>query len=535
MKKILSTLILLFIVCSSYAYVNRTASEDSEINFTEIILGQEKTIFDTQFGVNYYKYTATQDGILVFHPLNYCSIIFYSTDINGTNTSILPVTQDDENQQYYKAEVKQGETYYYCTSLIISSGDQFEVYYDNASENKITIKSSYNENDIFTPSGSNLELVIDRIVDIDNFKLIYDDNKSVDISENDINTSYFNSYFCIINLTPTVNTLINNGELNIGDSFTVRLENIRDRSDNNIIYGDNGIFELTLVLGNQPATVVSISPTNNSEIKNYYEEGSDEGFVTFTFSEDIKDNLTAKYEYGDVESGTYVTENIPVTVDGNTVTVNIQGIMFPEKVMTSDAGETQTLVTITLSGAETVSGNIISPNLSSSIGAVYKIVKENINFYFDLIPGNGSSVDNISEIVIWTNVNILFDNVILTYKDSKGNDTSHKFSSENYPSTYSDDFEGYVIIIPIEGLGIGAGDISLYVENARLMNGDSATIEATFKSSGTGINNVFNSDENVSVYNMDGINVFNGNMEKATESLEKGKAYIINGYKTILK
>lgn len=545
MNRIIISLALLLIALAGNAQIKKSGnaqkSPKENTEFIDITIEQDKAVFTTEFGVNYYKHTATKDGILSFHPLNYASIVFYATDANNENQTNLPVKQDAEGQNYYQATVKEGETYYFCTSLILDSGSQFEVFYDEGtSTSEIVIKSSYKDGDTFSPSGSNLELIIDREVEIESFNVLYGDGQSVEIPSSDIVTSYFNSYFCVIDLTPTINKLIENSSLKMGDEFTVKLGNIRDRQNPDNKYGETGDFEVSLILGKIPAEVTSIDPAYGSDIKTYYPEGGSEGYITFTFSEDIKPateggNIKATYAYGDVEASSYVIDEVPATIEGNKVIVNIQGITFPEEVMTATSGMVQTNVTIKLENLITVDDNTIAPNMEKAIGATFSVVKENINFYADYIPGVGMSVDGLDEIIIFTNVEIMFDGVNMEYTDQDGASQKKLFKADEYPSVYSDEYEGYIITLPLDGLSFSEGDVKVSVENAKLMNGESVTIEATFKTSDrTGIDSVISNDKYVKVYDLNGLFVAEGYFNEIISSLEKNKTYIIEGTKMML-
>lgn len=508
-----------------------------DITFTDIVIDSEKTEISCNFGVNYFKHTATKDGILVFHPLNYVNVVFYSTDKTGAEGTILNLKQDASYQKYYQAEVKNGETYYFKTGLVLDQAT-VEVYYDDGSfSSDITIKSSYKDGDIFSPNGNNLELTIDREVNIASCKVIYGNDEAVEIPSGNIRTSYYNSFYCVIELTPTIITLVNNGKLSMDDNFTVRVEGITDKNNPDVMYGEDGVFEVSLVLGKIPAVLTNVSPASGSDINTYYIEGGDEGYIEFTFSENIKESMSVTYSYGDIEAGSYVKGQLPYEVEGNKVTVSIQGISFPEKVVTMTSGEVQTVVTVALNGVQTVDDGNVSPNIGTLLGAIYKVVKQEIKYSCDFLPSDGESVDGFSEILVWTNVKIFFDKVRLAYKDKNGADKTTEFTSEECPSVYSEEYSGYIITVPLSGIEFGAGDINLTVTDVRLMNGDKKEINATFTTtgSGSGIIDALAPDCYVKVYDVNGIFVAEGPVKDVAGILERGKVYIIDGQKTVIR
>lgn len=550
MKKTFILLAMLFGVCFSYAGESALGSDNicnmesmsvnataEDITFTDIVIDSEKTEISCNLGVSYFKHTANKDGILVFHPLNYVNVIFYGTDQTGTEETSLTLKQDASYQKYYQAEVKSGETYYFKTGMVLDLA-KVEVYYDDGTSNTdITIKSSYKDGDTFSPNGNNLELTIDREVNIASYKVLYGDGESVDIPSENIRTSYYNSFYCVIELTPIINSLIDKDKLAMDDTFTVRLEGIADKNNPEVIYGEDGVFEISFVLGKIPAALTNVSPASGSNINTYYVEGGEEGYIVFTFSENIKETMEVTYSYGDVEAGSYVTDELPYEVEGNKVTVNIQGITFPEKVLTMTSGEVQTVVTIALRDVKTVDDGQISPNIGTLLGAIYKVVKEEIDYVCDFIPGEGESIDGLSEIIVWTKAKIFFDGVELAHKDKTGADKVTKFTSEECPSVYSEDYAGYIITVPLAGIEFGAGDVNLTVLNVRLTNGDEKEIKATFTTTGagSGINDVLAADSVVTVYDVNGVFVAEGLMNEVVKNLEKGKVYLVNGQKLIVE
>ncbi len=550
MKKTFILLAMLFVVCISYAAEKTlgnnnicdtesisVSATDEDITFTDIVIDSEKAEISCGFGVSYFKHTATKDGVLVFHPLNYVNVIFYGTDQTGTEETSLTLKQDASYQKYYQADVKSGETYYFKTGIVLDAAT-VEVYYDDGtSVSDITIKSSYKDGDTFFLNGDNLELTIDREVNVSSYKVLYGNGESVEIPSENVRTSYYNSFYCVLELTPVIESLIDKDKLSMDDTFTVRLEGITDKNNPDVIYGEDGVFEVSLVLGKIPASLTDISPASGTNIYTYYVEGGDDGYIVFTFSEDIQETLDVSYSYGDVEAGSYVKDELPYEVEGNKITVNIQGVAFPEKVLTMTSGEVQTVVTISLTGVQTVDGGQVSPNIGNLLGAIYKVVKQEIDYVCDFIPGNGESIDGFSEIIVWTTAKIFFDGVELAYKDKEDADKVAEFTSEECPSVYSEDYAGYIITVPLSGIEFGAGDVNLTVLNVRLANGDEKEINATFTTtgSGSGIAEALAADSVVKVYDVNGVFVAEGLVKDVTRNLEKGKVYVVNGQKLIVE
>lgn len=518
-------------------------SAQSDYHLGEITVDTDgTTTFDLKLGgINYFQITAPATGMLEFN-VGFAGVALYLTDSQWTDETKVPLGSDTTDEgKIFKCDVKEGETYYFSTAPIL---DQITVKVSySTGESSISLSCNYNDGDKFDLTDPNLDLTFSHIVTIDKKLIIYGEGQQEEIADSYINAIFVNNYYYSIMLSDLVSHLMDGGKLDVGDKFTIRLEGIRDKENPDKLYGEDGLFEITFELADMPATLVSIVPADGSEINSFYPEGGDEGFIVFTFSEPLnedKTNVKVTMAWGYKEAGSYEQYQPDFTIEGNTVTVDIRGILIPDQVDAGRGLETATKVTLTLSGLTTAKGGSVETNYpgmgTSSIIAIYG-VKEQENLFYDFIPMNGcASLEGYDEIIIWTNVPILYDGIALGWLDARGNERSRTYTPEQIPFAWDDYYEGYIAHIPITTISLKNGPVTVDVVNARQLNGDPITISGTFNTMATGIDSVVagNPDADVKVYTIDGRMVREGKAATATQGLEKG-VYIVNGKKLLVK
>lgn len=518
-------------------------SAQTDFHLGEIKVGTEgTTTFDLKIGgINYFYITAPATGMLEFN-VGFSSTIFSLTDSQWSEEGKTMLTSDMTDEgKVIKCDVVEGETYYFSTSPILDPITVI-VSYDTG-ETKISLTCNYNDGDKFNLTDSNLDLTFNQIVSVDKKLVIYGDGIQEEIDDSYINAIFVNSYYYSILLRDLVKHLMDGGKLDVGDKFTIRLEGIHDKENPDKIYGEDGSFQITLELAEMPATLVSVVPADGSELEPFYPEGGEEGFIVFTFSEPLnedKTNVKVNMAWGDKEAGSFEEYKPAFTIEGNTVTVDIRGILIPDEVDAGRGMDTKTKVTITLNGLTTANGGTVETNYpdmgTSSIIVIYG-VKEQENLFYDFIPMNGcASLEGYDEIIIWTNVPILYDGIALGWLDARGGQRSRTYTPDQIPFTWDDYYEGYLAHIPITTISLKNGPVTVDVVNARQLNGSSVTISGTFNTMATGIDSVVagNPDADVKVYTIDGRMVREGKAATATQGLEKG-VYIVNGKKLLVK
>lgn len=503
-------------------------------------------------GVHGYKFTAPVDGTIEFH-VGWTSVMIYLTDSEWTeDTKQMLSKQIDGDGNFYFTDVVAGETYYFSTSLM-SDPVTIKVKY-GAGDPGITISSNMTDGQTYSLGGTNLELTIDRQVNA-GYYVAYTgaDGQPVEevIGSEYYNPNFASQFYVQFNLYSLIEYLMDGGKIDFGDTFTIRMKNITSVADPTLIYGEDGVYEVTLVLGERPASVTSIVPADGSELYSYYTEDSDDGLITFTFSDPLDESLPADVtvSYGDMEAGSYVSRTLDYTIEGNTLTADLRGIKFPETVEggRGSSTATQTQITIAVSGLKTTDGRDVQTNYpnrgTSAVMAIYRIVKE------DIVPASFFLPDPIKtlvfredkEITFYIDVPINYDGVDLTYWDASGRERTKHLEVEDVPFT-EDNTTGqlyYKMVIPLAGTTFYNQGIVVTITNATLMNGDPVKLTATYKGTmeATGISGVVvdeDADKVVKVYSIDGTFVKEGAAGTVLNGLPKG-LYITNGKKVMVK
>lgn len=415
----------------------------------------------------------------------------------------------------------------------------------------ITLTSNFSDGDTYTVSGSNLELAFDRTVDIDHNWIEYGEETDgvfktkEEIPAGYINGTYTTQYFYSIELSKFIREMAEDGKLDVGDKFKITLEGIHDANDESVIYGEDGNYSVTLIMGEMPGELVSVTPAQGTTLYTYYPETGDEGLLTFTFTDELntdKSKVTVDVFYGDSEAGSYGAYNPEFTIEGKTVVVDLRGYRFPESVETSRSGEVQTVITMNIKGLTTTDGRaIITNNASAGTSGVvvtYPLKKQEISFYYDFLPTEGSSLADCSEIIIWLPEEvgvITFDKVLLQWLNNRGTLQTKEFKAEEVPFAYDKSYAGYVSHIPLAGVSKDR-EVTLTVEGGMLSNGDSIEITGKFNTNPTGIDSVLGEDANavVKLYTIDGILVKEAPAATVLTGVKKG-VYIMNGKKVVVK
>lgn len=501
-------------------------------------------------GPNYLQLNAIETNTIHFN-VGYYGIMMFECNALGEEGKNLSVTYDSDGHRIFSCEVEEGKTYYFSTSMITEPSIDVTIYYGSGGGMPITLTSNYADGDTYTVSGSNLELAFDRTVIVDHNWIEYgEETDGVFKAKEEIPAGYINGilttqYFYSIELSKFVRELAEDGKLKVGDKFKITLEGIHDETDESVIYGEDGNYSITLIMGEMPGELVPVDPAQGTTLYTYYPEKGKEGLLTFTFTDELntdKSKVTVDLSYGDSEAGSMGSFNPDFTIEGKTVVVDIRGYRFPETVESSRNGEVQTVITMNIKGLTTTDGRAIITNNASAgtsgIVVTYPLVKQEISFFYDFLPTEGSSLADCSEIIIWLpeEVGVLtFDKVLLQWLNNRGTLQTKEFKAEDVPFAYDESYMGYVSHIPLAGVSKDR-EVTLTVEGGMLSNGDSVEITGKFNTNPTGIDSVLGEDANavVKLYTIDGILVKEAPAATVLTGVKKG-VYIMNGKKVVVK
>lgn len=549
----------LFILFAALAYVfGAYAQEQKPSTYETITLADENAVATFEYtgvsGVHAYEFTPVVSGTVEFH-VGYGSQMIYSTDAAYSEDSKTMLNkQKDSEGNFYFMEVTAGTTYYFTTSVLTDNMTMTVKY--GTGDPGITITSNLSDGSTYSLGGQNLELVVDRTITVQNVTISYNGADGQLVAEDITGSEYYNTYsssnyYMTFIFDALIDYMMDGGKLTYGDTFIITIKGIADANDPEKIYGTDGTYQISFVLGEPLAEVVGILPADGSEIYTYYPEGGDEGLVTFTFSDEldasIKDQVVVEVSYGDKEAGSYGLHHPDFTIEGNTVVVDLRGIMFPATVEGGRGSSTmqQTQVSLSIKGLMTTDGRGVHTNYpnagTSAVLSFYHVVKEEINPSVFWYPDQSKTLvfGQDKEVTFYIDVPITYDGVNLKFWDARGTERNVTRDVEKAPLVWDDDMDMYSITVSLAGTNFFNQGIEISLINASLMNGDNMEFKTFYEGTmPSGIDNIVvggtNPDEVVKVYSVDGVLVKEGAAGTVMQGLSKG-LYIVNGVKVAVK
>lgn len=545
MKRLLFTLLSIVLLASgASAQVNW-----KKITFTSI---DEPTTVTFTTGTNYFELTAIDDGVISI-DVKFSPIMLYFSNVTGEQLDQVPLQSDGSTgwSKVFKLEVVKGQTYRLTTSRITEAFEAQAYYGEGEVKVDLTMSSNYTDGQTYSVIDKNLELVFNLPIQVSNVTISYGQNEdgtySVEraLKTSDYSGTYTTQYFFVVELNRIIEPMIEEGDIRPGENFKITVNGIQSQGENPQIYGEDGTYSVTLELDEMPVQLTGIVPADGSTLYTYYPEDGEEGLITFTFDAELDPDpmanggtrpISVTCSYGDPESGSGATHNLPYTIEGNTLTADIRGIRFPETVSTSRGGEQPTSITLNLKGLRSVDGRDVRTNYvgagTTAVIAIYPLEKDQIQFYYDSDP-QGGSLQGYNEVLLWLSAPLMsFDNIEFTWDTNRG-PQSKKVPADQVEFTYDQLMGGYIAYVPLTGV-LKSVPVTLTLNGGVLMNGDAANMQILFDPA-TGIDDVtVDGDEVVKVYTIGGTLVKECKQSEAANGLAKG-VYIINNKKYVVK
>lgn len=546
MKRLLFTLLSIVLLAGGAS---------AQISWKEIVItdvDEPTTVTFTTGGANYLEFTAVATGVVSFE-MGWSGIRLYYSDVTGAQGDNVPAKRDASTgyATIYQLQVEEGQTYRLTTSSVTQAWTANVYYGEGESQVDLSMTSSYNDGDKYSVIDKNLELVFNLPISVENVMIAYGEQPDGTFAvERPVNSSYYSGtyttqYFFAVELNKIIEPMIEENDIRPGEKFRITVNGIQSQGSDPQIYGEDGTYSVTLELDEMPVQVTDINPANGSTLYTFYPEGGDAGLITFTFDAELDPDpmanggtrpISVTCSYGDPESGSGATHNLPYTIEGNTLTADIRGIRFPETISSSRGGEQPTSITLNLKGLRSVDGRDVRTNYvgagTTAVIAIYPLEKEQIQFYYDSDP-QGGSLQGYNEVLLWLSAPLLsFDNITYSWETSRGTRTM-VYGSDEIEFTYDEMMGGYTAYVPLDGVS-KAVPVTMTLVGGTLMNGDAANLEILFDPT-TGIDDVtVDGDEVVKVYTIGGTLVKECKQSEAANGLAKG-VYIINNKKYVVK
>ncbi len=267
-----------------------------------------------------------------------------------------------------------------------------------------------------------------------------------------------------IDLENTIRTWCNDGTLNAGDEFTVTVNDIKSEL-NGTLYNGDGKLTLTYKATGKSAKMLRASVP--STFKSYFAPTDPESIVTLTFDSDLDTQSgVAVIGYGNVEgeTGEYYYEELPVTVDGKTLSVDLSGkLRRPQDMVTS--ATLYENITFAINKVKDASGKFVEGGGAGLIGSFswslpYKELSK-VDVASEFTPANGSSLEGVSAIEVWINgINaIQFDGFRFTYTD--GNETKKADVPMSQITREADGSDAAIFTVPVPAAVVGKTNINV--------------------------------------------------------------------------
>ncbi len=539
MKKIFTQLFML-VACVAMSFTAQAKLVD---------LGEIQLDTDYQIPMDFNSYiasfTATSSGTLVANSTDTYTLLPYHeklSDMETEGNAIAYTLDNPYGAKQYHFDVTEGTTYYFYIDFTMSEFT-FRISMDAGDGIAIT-KTTPEAGSVFSVSGGGLVSVqFSRAINYDGTATLIANGQTASVPVNGQNN--------IISMEikePLFNWL-NNGTLNGGDSFIIRLTNVRAADDASLVYGTDGTADIEYVIGEMPIQLLNSKNTSGT-FKSYYMPNDPSAIVTLTFDGAVASAMVSlSFGSTDAEGDYYVEELTPI-IEENTIKVDLSGkTRTPDNMVKS--GTNYNNMTISFNKVLDTTGQHAYSGGQGTIGG-YSFTYETLDVVTadvisEFIPAPGSTLDccepETIEIWITDEGKLSYDGVkfaldfmeepIVVTDYTKEADTfdptaailTVPFPWEQIPMLTQENEENAPIVITVT------------LNNLQSADGidHTADVTATYYLNSLGaVNSILGDDTNTfTVYNTRGILVMHTTNRDELKNLPRG-IYIINGEKFVV-
>ena len=229
-------------------------------------------------------------------------------------------------------------------------------------------------------------------------------------------------------LKAPIEKALEDGSMKEGDRFVVRIEGLCEMTDPTNLYNGDGVLEIAYLAPALQGRMVSakvdgqdihVATLNNYTMLSYYDADGEEGLLKVEFSKNIKSLVQPRLRMGELDrsaEGLYYEGNVPYTIDGKVLTVDLRGELrsyarlFPG--VDLDAMElrgTAAFETIDLSLINVIDedGNPMATETAGSVGSYtftlhYKEIVDNVTMDGDRLEDMEGSQKGAGDVVqLW--------------------------------------------------------------------------------------------------------------------------------------
>lgn len=263
------------------------------------------------------------------------------------------------------------------------------------------------------------------------------------------------------------------GKLQKGDVATIRLVGVRCADYPDIRYGSNGRLEVEFTVDAKPAELVKMvnGPTTGMEnFLSYYMPGDPNGIITMEFDADLADknqhSSYARITYGNPEDleHTVYTENLPMTIDGSTITIDLTGKLRRSVDMVPGVApeSQQKYIALRVGNIYSADGQSVFTGSMSSASAfnyAYNVQTVSYTFASDFTPATGTAINAGNPVEIWimNGTRATFDSMKLSYTKGGAPAETILGKDEFETSADPDDADAVLVNFTMPDLGADPG------------------------------------------------------------------------------
>ena len=365
-------------------------ADDEVKTIVKIELDTDYTI---PFGNSYYSFFAPQTGVLKLK----CT----GNDVPRPCTDST-FTEQSANYTYASGAIEMnvvaGETYYF-NAFSLNATQQFRATMNGADDKIDTL-------DVSPSPGSVIDITNTYPLSVQFNKAVSTGPAVISSGENIASiTGVSRSGYTSYSIKTKIFEWMKARDVKAGDKLTVVISDICSALNSEQRFGEDGTLTLEYYIPEMPTTLDSKSVPET--FLSYWPKGDSKGIVSLTYNSQLAAGATATISFGNIEDDNeYYKETLPVTISGNTLSVDLTGkIRTPKSMLPNSSSPTSyTSIFLRISGIKDVNGQPCYAEGQSSYGSYQQsLTYENVakEVVTEFTPKSGSDISSAETIELW--------------------------------------------------------------------------------------------------------------------------------------
>ncbi len=449
------------------------ASAD-DIQVQEMQLGVEYS--GTMRDDAYFTFNPTEDGQLVVTGTGCVPTPYTDATFEETLDGSLWFSGYSGGKQEMILDVKKGNTYYMCIRYQVVDWAFTANMKDNSVINVVSVSPEAGKEFPLSDGGFTL-ITFDTFVEVASAVL------QTGTTSAEVNCMVYGKE-ASLELKTTLFSWLKTGTMKAGDTFTLTLDGVRSAANPDVLYNGDGKLVLTYTASSKPAEVVSVSAPE--KFLSYWPADAEDGVLSVQYDANlsVKNKLTATISFGSRETeGDFYQEILPVTIKGNTLSVDFRGKMRTPGNMVA-SGYNYGLFTIKINNICSADDKEVYSDVQGANGSyqqqfTYELVSHDLTTEF--IPASGASLENESNIELWlSNAEaVTFDGVSVSFTDAAGAEQLLTYTLEQ--CGYKNEGEdGIILNIPVTEAMQTGKNVTVTLTNLTSTDGVEREISAVY-------------------------------------------------------